>query len=154
MNKIYKSLFRLVWKTNQKYIIFLFFSSLISGILPIFVALTFQEVLNGIQLHSKFRKVVICMCVYILFEVFKKSFNAFCTYYKNKFQLAFDVYINRIILEKIGTLKLKVFESSETYDLINMIQQNGSSRIISFFEAPVDIVVSTITGVSFFYNSK
>ncbi len=132
---------------DVKYIIIAIFTMVIGGVSPAIYTILTQKIINNLQLSNKI--IFFYLLLYVLLEFFESFFNNFIEYYKMKFNLSFNLMIKEKVVEKISNLKLKDFENSEIYDVINRAKNESEGKIISYIENFGIIISNIISFISF-----
>lgn len=145
----------LIWVARQtisvdkKYIFILIISMIISGIIPPISLIMMQNILNELQLKSSLRTLFLFIAIYVLIDLFQSIYNNILEYYKTKFSLEFDLKFNESILKKASRLKLKSYENSEIYDMINRAQYESNGKLISYLEIFTGVLSKLLTMISY-----
>ncbi|MGO1042566.1 ABC transporter ATP-binding protein [Clostridioides difficile] len=145
----------LIWVARQtisvdkKYIFILIISMIISGIIPPISLIMMQKILNELQLKSSLRTLFLFIAIYVLIDLFQSIYNNILEYYKTKFSLEFDLKFNESILKKASRLKLKSYENSEIYDMINRAQYESNGKLISYLEIFTGVLSKLLTMISY-----
>lgn len=132
---------------DVKYIIIAIFTMVIGGVSPAVYTILTQKIINNLQLSNKI--IFFYLLLYVLLEFFESFFNNFIEYYKMKFNLSFNLMIKEKVVEKISNLKLKDFENSEIYDVINRAKNESEGKIINYIENFGIIISNIISFISF-----
>jgi len=70
-------------------------------------------------------------------------------FYKTKFNMNFSLYFSKKLLSKASRLKVKNFENSETYDMINRAQYEGNGRLLLFADMAGSFLSTLVTMISY-----
>lgn len=148
---IYKSLCfvnrysKLYFTINLLYII-------VQGLLPAFLLFIMQNAINLLQKSNgdNFIDILYLLLLYMGLNIFNSLVSLGYNYYSVQFNLKFTKYINIKLLNKAADLKVRDFENSETYDIINRAQAQNGSNILSYISENFLVVkaVLTITSTS------
>lgn len=145
----------LIWVAKQtisvdkKYIFILITSMIISGIIPPISLIMMQKILNELQIKSSLRTLFLLIFIYVLIDLFQSIYNNILEYYKTKFSLKFDLKFNELILKKASRLKLKSYENSEVYDMINRAQYESNGKLISYLQTFTGVLSKILTMISY-----
>lgn len=151
--KIFKNLIWIV-KTinfyNRRYIFISSINTIINGVLPVLSLLTMQKIINILQIpQGELNYVLYYVLIYVFLELFNTIYSNLYGFYNAKINLNFSLYFSKILLNKISKLKLKDFENSETYDIINRANSQGGDKLISYYNNFIKIISNVITTVSY-----
>lgn len=140
--------FKILIKVDAKFLVFIFISSIIIGFTPsISITLT-QLLINSVQtVNTSLYKILLILCIYILFNFIVSIFSSINQYYTSLFQYKLDRNINLLILEKAGTLSLNSFEDTESYNKIQRAQ--NSNKVYSYCSYLITILQLSITLFSY-----
>ncbi len=135
-----------IYIRDKKYIPVIMISMLLNGIeTPVSLLLT-QNIINIIQTGSdKADKLVFLAVVFVLYNLISIVYSNFISYYTMKFSLVFNLSLNKRILTKASRLKLKDYEDSDLYDMINRAEAQSQGTLLAFFNAFVGILTACIT---------
>ena len=150
--KILKNLFwviKQIYVFDKKFIYVTVFSMISAGILPPFSTLISQSIVNSIQIGDSFKKLIFFTLLYFFIDLYEGLFFYYYEFFKTKYSLDFELYFNEILLNKASKLKLKSYEDSETYNMINMAQYKGNSSLLLYFEIFTSIFSSIIMILSY-----
>lgn len=124
--------------------------SLATGIFPVITLLISQELINSISLQDKeLMDTFILLSVYVILSIIVNFFNEADEYTKSLYQYKIQYNLQYLIMNKCTKLKLKDFESSETYDKIEKVTTEVAYRPFQMFLS----VVSTITALVTMFSS-
>lgn len=144
-----KKILNEIWAFNRFYILLSIISVFIEGITPSLLLIIMQNIINSIQINEKFGNIMKLLLIYILIDLFKELFLIFENYYNTKFEKDFELSISTKIFSKAERIKLSDYENSNTYDVINRAQNEGGSRIISFYTSLLSIFSSIVTLITY-----
>ncbi|MCC0648802.1 ABC transporter ATP-binding protein [Clostridioides difficile] len=145
----------LIWVAKQtilidkKYIFILITSMIISGIIPPISLIMMQKILNELQIKSSLSTLFLFIFIYVLIDLFQSIYNNVLEYYKTKFSLRFDLKFNELILKKASRLKLKSYENSEVYDMINRAQYESNGKLILYLQTFTGVLSKILTMISY-----
>lgn len=140
---------KLLYEFKKKYLFIIFGTAVINGIFPIISLLVVQNLMNSIQLLESRESLFFKISLYVFFSFLISSVQNLFNYLKLKYSLAFNLKINRLIMEKLSMLTLRDYEDSNTYDKINRAQSEGNGKIVSYVENFVNIVSIVISILSY-----
>lgn len=149
-NKILKikRIIKLILDTDKKFIFISFISSIILSILPLLSLNLMQEIINSLQIGNKnIEKIFIIVFLYLFVNFLLLIIETFIGYYKNKFELKFNLCLDNLILEKASNLSLKNFEDSDVYDRFNRAQGDINNKIILMISTIIQIMTLLITTI-------
>ena len=137
INKYMKTLRKCIkilkkYKRSMIIVYGLYFS--FSAMMPIFIMLINQQMLNNVQRKSDFWKSCILLVGYIVINIINSTINNFFSIYEEKNIGNFEKYIDMLSLKKAEKISLEMYENSETYDLIVRAKEQGGAKIIGFIQ--------------------
>lgn len=113
----------------------------IQGTLPALRIFLMQKVINMLQKSCKsFRELMCYIGLYIILNILQGIINSLYSYYRSRFTLKFIQYINLKMLKKASELRLRDFENSDTYDVINRAQNQSGASIIAYADGILEVV--------------
>lgn len=144
-----KNCFFLINNFRKSFIFINVFVTFIQGIKPSILIIIMKNIINIIQTESNdFQQVFFLIIIYVLVQMCESIITYIYNYYFKKFNLNFSQYLDELLLKKAMKLKLKDFENSETYNIINRAQNQRGTSILSFVNSFFDIFKTVITIVS------
>ncbi|GAA0117153.1 ABC transporter ATP-binding protein [Clostridium senegalense] len=139
-----------ICKVDKKYFIVTLISTIVTGIVPTISLLLMQNIINLIQLGMKNLSIIfIYIALYSGVDLAQTIFQGLVGYYNTKFSLKFNLIIKEEILQKAGSLQLKDYENSATYDMIRRAQYESEGKLLSYFSMFVSIASNLITMISY-----
>lgn len=155
-NKSKTNIFKnLIWiikyilKIDSKYLFLSLFSAIFGGLTPPLSLIVLQEIINVIQLGDGINNVIFYILIYLGIDLLQSVYNNFVSYYNSKFSMKFSLELSESILIKASKLSLSDYENSKTYDLINRAQNEGGTKLLTYFTDFVSIVTQMITLFSY-----
>ena len=155
-NKTKTNIFKnLIWiinyilKVDSKYMFISLLSAIIGGLIPPLSLIMMQEIINMIQLKNGINNVFFYIVIYLGIDLLQNIYNNFVSYYNSKFSMKFSLELSESILTKASKLSLSDYENSKTYDLINRAQNEGGTKLLTYFTDFVSIVTQIITLFSY-----
>ena len=143
------SCFALVFEFDKKYIFYVCFIKCIQGLVPAISIIIVQNTINMIQdkMHT-LQEILIYIVLYGTLNIVKAILEAVNGYYNAQFSLRFCKYVDLKILRKATKLKLKDYEDSETYNMINRAQNQNGTSIMSYIEGILGVLREGIAIIS------
>ncbi|MCC0732343.1 hypothetical protein, partial [Clostridioides sp. ZZV14-6048] len=143
-----KRIIKLILDTDKKFIFISLISSIILSILPLLSLNLMQEIINSLQISNKnIEKIFVIVFLYLFVNFLLLIIETFIGYYKNKFELEFNLCLDNLILEKASNLSLKDFEDSDVYDRFNRAQGDINNKIILMISTIIQIMTLLITTI-------
>lgn len=140
----------LVRKMDYKYIYISLVSMIIFSIFPVISARLMQHIVNLIQGNSQYINLIYkCIVCYVALDFTLILIQSFWGYYNKKFKLFFNLEIKRMVLKKASYLKLKDFENSKIYDMLQRAERQSEGGVISYFELVLSEIGAVITGIAY-----
>lgn len=141
---VIKRIIKLSIKDNKKIVFLIIVMSFILSILPVLSLNTMQELLNQIQMQkNKFEGIQLLALVYIALNILEILIKYLQTYCSSVLKIDLNIFFDNLILKKVSRLKLRHYEDSSIYDIINRADNEIQERVISIFS----VVISIITGM-------
>lgn len=151
--KILYNLMRIIkyiWIIDKKYIFVVGISTVIFSIIPAISLILMQNIINFIQEGTNDIELIFnYIILYLSIDLFETVVQGFIGYFNSKFSLNFNLILNKRILETAGDLKLKDYENSEIYDMINRAQYESDGKLLSYFNMFLSIISIFITMLSY-----
>ena len=139
-----------IYKYEKKYVFISIVNAIINGVLPIISLLTMQRIINLIQLpDSILENIISYISIYVVIEILKIFSSNFYGWYNTRITLDFSLFFSRKILSKVSRLKLKDYENSETYDVINRAKNQGGDKLLQYYSTFIAIISDIITLASY-----
>lgn len=139
----------LIRKIDSKRFVIATSLAILAGLFPIISLLITQRIINEIQLmrHS-FQDVIIGIVIFFLVSIIATLVNGISSYnmYKLNNQLTYG--INYMLMEKCGTLSLEKFEQSETYNMINRLEQEIAIKPYQTLQSLLSVISNLISYIS------
>lgn len=147
--KIYFRISKLLFKIDKKFIIFIFISSLILGIVPSISLVITQTMFNALQGEtSSIQYIGILLGLYILIDIIVTQLEIIKNYYTSIFQMKLSLNLNIKVLNKTEKLNLQDFEDTDSYNKIQRAQGQSNSEIFKYFLGFINIIQLFITLVT------
>lgn len=147
--KIIKNLLwiiRTIYRYEKKYIFLSFCNAIFNGITPVISLLVMQKIVNLIQIsNTSLMNIFIFITIYILIELIKILSSNIYGVYNTKITLGFTLFFSKRILRKVSKLKLKDYENSETYDIINRAKNQGGDKLLSYYNNAIGVISNIVT---------
>lgn len=148
----FKKTFSLIWIYQKSYIFIALLVNSLQGVLPVISIKLLQRVINSIQIGEKeLSDILILLGTYIFLGIASSIIEETYSFYYSKYSMRFAKYIDEKMIKKAMRLKLKDFESNNTYDVINRAQVQSGENILMYFESFLYVLKGTITVVSSIY---
>lgn len=120
---------RLICKICKAKFILAFILSIINGILPVSSLLVMQQLLNEIQNKTQsYQYVVYLLILYFGLIISESLLQNLASYNLNNLNNHLVYGINYILMKKCGDLSLEMLERTETYDMINRLEQEIGNK--------------------------
>ena len=109
-----------------------------------------QFILNMMQSgKTNYQSLIFYIIFYIALDLIQTILTAFFGYLISKYSLLINLYVKKEVLKKAGSLTLKEYEDSETYNIIQRAQSESEGKITTYFNLVVSVFGTTITVVSY-----
>lgn len=118
--------------------------AIISGISSPISTLLVRALINNIQLHVIWRKVLISVGGYIIYGGGVALIIKLLDYYLYKYKIGFNLEIEQKVLKKMERIPLSSYEKSSTYDLINRAEYELDGKLLVFMDGIVATVANII----------
>ncbi|WP_461614771.1 ABC transporter ATP-binding protein [Clostridium sp. Marseille-QA1073] len=138
-----------IYKVDKIYILITLISIVATGIFPTISLLLMQKIINLIQLGMKNLSLIFIYIAYSGINLVQTIFQGLVGYFNTKFSFKFNLIIKEEILQKAGSLNLKDYENSETYDMIKRAQHESESKLLSYFNMFISAMSNFITMISY-----
>ena len=140
----------IIWKIEPKYIVITFISMIINSLYPVTSLTIMQFILNMMQSgKTNYQSLIFYIIFYIALDLIQTILTAFFGYLISKYSLLINLYVKKEVLKKAGSLTLKEYEDSETYNIIQRAQSESEGKITTYFNLVVSVFGTTITVVSY-----
>lgn len=141
---------KLINKVDKKYIYIMISTIIFTSLIPPISLKVMQEIINMLQSDIRnLQKIFIMVAIYLLIDFIQIIIQMSTGYYKNKFELSFNLYIKQKILEKAARLNLNDYENSKIYDMLQRADQQGEGQLISYFDTALGVIGLLITSISY-----
>lgn len=138
--------FKILFRAGKFYVIAICCTGIILGITPSVSLLVMQRIINLLQLKTvEYKQFLVLFVIYIAIDVGQSGCGLIMNYCEQRIQLAGSLYVQMSILEKVSEFRLKDFESSEIYDILQRAMQVNFTRIYNYFKSFLVAVQSLIS---------
>ena len=128
--------FKILFRAGKFYVIAICCTGIILGITPSVSLLVMQRIINLLQLKTvEYKQFLVLFVIYIAIDVGQSGCGLIMNYCEQRIQLAGSLYVQMSILEKVSEFRLKNFESSEIYDILQRAMQVNFTRIYNYFKS-------------------
>ena len=138
-----------IYRYDSRYLAIYGMAMAIFGILPPFITIITQNIINSLQKRTGFQTLAVLVVSYIAIDLFQILLEYFFEYYKIKFMQGYSLYFNQKVLQKAGQLSLKSYENSEIYDMISRAQYETDGKLLTYFESFAGVFSGAITLTSY-----
>ena len=146
----FKKIVKIIYNVDRKYIYITTALVIFLSLLPVVSLKIMQSIINLIQTQIGNLNWIFTLVVFYLFiEFISMLLSAIAGYYKEKFELKFNIEMKRKVLEKASRLRLQDYESSEIYDMLQRAENQTQGGLLGYFDTILGMVGSLITCVSF-----
>lgn len=123
---------------------------IINSLYPVTSLTIMQFILNMMQSgKTNYQSLIFYIIFYIVLDLIQTILTAFFGYLISKYSLLINLYVKKEVLKKAGSLTLKEYEDSETYNIIQRAQSESEGKITTYFNLVVSVFGTTITVVSY-----
>lgn len=123
---------------------------IINSLYPVTSLTIMQFILNMMQSgKTNYQSLIFYIIFYIALDLIQTILTAFFGYLISKYSLLINLYVKKEVLKKAGSLTLKEYEDSETYNIIQRAQSESEGKITTYFNLVVSVFGTTITVVSY-----
>lgn len=141
--------FKLIYKLCSYKIVSAILVSSISGILPLFVLVINQDIINEIQqMQRPFSDILILIIIYFIISILQNIISNLNNYILNNLNNILQYGITRIMIEKCGSLSLEMLERTETYDTITRLEQEVAVKPYQTLQAIMSLFSSSMSLIS------
>jgi len=134
---------KIVLGMNKKLFLIVSVLSFISSIAPIALLQITQTIFNMIQaMELPFAEVLPWIIVYVFFSIFMKLLSSTSNYFTRKFNISLLYSMKYKLMKKCTELPLESLEKTETYDMINRLENEAGSKPYEALNALVGMVSS------------
>lgn len=142
----YLKVSKVIFAVNKTTVITLFVCTIITGVIPGFTILAMQNFINSIQ-YKSYNELILNTVVYCALGLTSSLIGLLTSYLSSIFDMKLNLHIGTLILSKAKRLRLKDFETSESYNKIQRAQSENGTQFFQFFMSALTIVSSIIATV-------
>lgn len=148
--KCWPQVFKFIKSIDNKYLVIIFFLSIVQGFLPSITIVATQNLINEIQfkMTQKQKGLVATFLFFIGINFLASIIGQVKGYLESVFRLKLSYKTSVIVLEKATTLELEHFENSDIYDMIRRAQGENGDRLYEVFSKMLELLSQIITLVS------
>lgn len=147
--KCFINCFCIINQYNKCYFVLSILFISVQGLMPVVSIIMMQKIINMLQNGGyQFAAIIICVGIYIFSNIVSDFVSTLYSYYNAQNNLKFNQYVNLRMLDKSTKLKLKDYEDSETYNIINRAQDQNGTSILTYVAEIMEIIRQIITIVS------
>lgn len=140
---------KLVGRYSWKYLIVNAVFVLFQGLVPAALIMIMRHIINLLQKDkSGFKILLIYIFIYIILNILNSCLTSIYSLYNNCFALEFTKHLNLKMLNKAAQLKLKNYEDSDTYNMINRAQNQNGSSILMYISQILETLKQIVTIIS------
>lgn len=146
----------LMYKASKIRFLIILVSSIFLGILNSTIVIAYKYLIDGISFYIKHFTIdtyifVRAVCVYSMVKLLIRVITQINDYYSFQYFNELDKFFTINISEKISRLKMESFDNSKTYNLIQMVYKDSTSKNKMMLDIVMDMIRNLITMVSVSY---
>lgn len=122
--------------------------SFLSGIFPIVTLLISQELFNSLVTIEKLQTIFSILIVYIAVSLAAYLAEEAYGYVQTVYQYKLQYRLQHMLMKQCTRLKLRDFESAETYDKVEKISGEISYRPFQMFLSVINMITAVVTLIS------
>lgn len=131
-------------------------SSIFLGILNSTIVIAYKYLIDGISFYIKHFTIdtyifIRAVCVYSMVKLLIRVITQINDYYSFQYFNELDKFFTINISKKISRLKMESFDNSKTYNLIQMVYKDSTSKNKMMLDIVMDMIRNLITMVSVSY---
>ena len=146
----------LMYKASKIRFLIILVSSIFLGILNSTIVIAYKYLIDGISFYIKHFTIdtyifVRAVCVYSMVKLLIRVITQINDYYSFQYFNELDKFFTINISKKISRLKMESFDNSKTYNLIQMVYKDSTSKNKMMLDIVMDMIRNLITMVSVSY---
>lgn len=146
----------LMYKASKIRFLIILVSSVFLGILNSTIVIAYKYLIDGISFYIKHFTIdtyifVRAVCVYSMVKLLIRVITQINDYYSFQYFNELDKFFTINISKKISRLKMESFDNSKTYNLIQMVYKDSTSKNKMMLDIVMDMIRNLITMVSVSY---
>lgn len=146
----------LMYKASKIRFLIILVSSIFLGILNSTIVIAYKYLIDGISFYIKHFTIdtyifVRAVCVYSIVKLLIRVITQINDYYSFQYFNELDKFFTINISKKISRLKMESFDNSKTYNLIQMVYKDSTSKNKMMLDIVMDMIRNLITMVSVSY---
>lgn len=146
----------LMYKASKIRFLIILVSSIFLGILNSTIVIAYKYLIDGISFYIKHFTIdtyifIRAVCVYSMVKLLIRVITQINDYYSFQYFNELDKFFTINISKKISRLKMGSFDNSKTYNLIQMVYKDSTSKNKMMLDIVMDMIRNLITMVSVSY---
>lgn len=146
----------LMYKASKIRFLIILVSSIFLGILNSTIVIAYKYLIDGISFYIKHFTIdtyifIRAVCVYSMVKLLIRVITQINDYYSFQYFNELDKFFTINISKKISRLKMESFDNSKTYNLIQMVYKDSTSKNKMMLDIVMDMIRNLITMVSVSY---
>lgn len=139
---------KLIYLKHKILFIFLIFTNILIGILPLVSVYFVQHIINNLVQKRSFSFTLILFSLYILVSLFTSLLSALQSYINGKISNYLSFEMEYDVLDKVGSLSLADFEDEKIYSEIDKLSNEAPTKPFEVFSSLNTMLISTVTLIS------
>lgn len=146
----------LMYQASKIRFLIILVSSILLGILNSTLVIAYKYLIDGISSYIKYFTInmnifVRAVCVYSMVKLLIRVITQINDYYSFQYFNELDKFFTTNISKKISRLKMESFDDSKTYNLIQMVYKESTSKNKMMLDIVMDMIRNLITMISVSY---